>query len=63
MISKARKLLIELAETHSFYAVVDSMTPSRKPGQIIQSLPDEQRQILKTLKSADVQNVRWPLWR
>lgn len=62
-LSKPRKLIMELAEKHALFAAVDSMTRSRTPGEIIQNLPDDQRAVLKNLKSSDVQNVRWPLWR
>lgn len=63
MISEARKLMMELAVTQSLYSVVDSMKKSRKPGEIIQNLPNDQREILKELTSEDVQDVRWPLWK
>lgn len=63
MINKARKLMMDLAEKHLFYSSVDSMTKSRKPGEIIQKLPADQREVLKELKSEDIQDIRWPLWK
>lgn len=32
-------------------------------GFFITRLSDEERELLKTLKSDDIGNVRWPLWR
>lgn len=63
MINEARKLMMELAERQWEYSVVDSMQRSRKPGEIVQRLPDGHRNILKELKSDDIQNIRWPLWK
>lgn len=63
MITKAQKLMMELAEKHLMYSSVDSMKKSRKPGEIIQRLPDDQREVLKTLKSEDIQDIRWPWWK
>ena len=60
MLNEPRKLIMNLADKHAVYAGVDSMLRSRKPGQIIQALSKEEREILKDLKSDDVQNIRWP---
>lgn len=63
MRNEPRKLMMDLAEKHLFYGHVDSMTKSRKPGEIIQKLPEDQRKILQELKSDDIVDVRWPLWK
>ena len=63
MINAARKLIMELAEKHLLLGSVDSMKSSRKPGEIIQALPEDQRTVLRDLKSEDVKDIRYPPWK
>lgn len=37
-----------------------STSPIDKPGYIIENLPPEQRELLKTLKADDIKDIRWP---
>lgn len=58
----ARDLIADLADKHVIdkYVYDKSFLEKLKPGQLIQSLPEEKRNILKTLTSEDVANIRWP---
>lgn len=53
-----RKLIRELAETAWLMSVADCTR--KRPGQMINSLPNHKREILKELKIEDIQDVRWP---
>jgi hypothetical protein len=56
--NEARNLMIRLAELHG----VMPWSIRKRPGQVLQSLPPEQREVLKQLKSEDVQNIRVDFW-
>ena len=56
---KERKLIIDLAEHAAMMRVCESM--KRKPGEIVSRLPEEQRTVLKGLKSKHVEGIM-PFW-
>jgi len=53
--NRARDLLHDLV-----YQVYISAKRGGKPGELILSLPEEQRKTLRDLKSEDIKVVRWP---
>ena len=58
---QAKRLLEDLADGALMRRfTTDGVREFEKPGFIVQNLSPEQRQILKSLKSEDVQDVRWP---
>lgn len=58
------QVLMELAEEASMLSICSSKPASYcKPGEFIMKQPPEVREVLKELKSDDLQKVRWPLWR
>lgn len=54
-----RKLIIELAEHAAFMRICESC--KRSPGETVQRLPKEQREILKGLTSEHVDDIV-PFW-
>lgn len=57
-----KQLIIELAGLQPLLRLIDSFPRSRKPGEIISQLPQEERDLLKKLKSDDIKDAR-PLIR
>lgn len=54
-----RKLIIDLAERAIMYRMFDSIR--KQPGQMIENLPEDQREVLRGLKS-DHMNGILPFW-
>lgn len=59
MIDKERKLIIDLAENAAILRVCTHF--KGKPGETIQNLPEEQREVLKGLTSEHVDDIV-PFW-
>lgn len=55
----AKEIIDKLAEKAFMDKCCSSMTPP-KLGQMIESLGPVQRQLLKDLKSEDIEDIRWP---
>jgi hypothetical protein len=56
-----KTVMEQLAETANTFKMLNgNRTPTEKPGELIKSLGPVKRQILKQLKSEDIENVRWP---
>lgn len=57
-----RSIMMEQAERAAMFQLLTSGRTDQKPGKAIESLPQEDRDLLKELKSEDIQDIRWPLW-
>ncbi len=57
--NEEKKLIIELAEKALMYRVFDSI--HKHPGQMIQNLPEEQRETLRGLTSDHMDGII-PFW-
>lgn len=59
-VTEAAELLSELAVNS--YLLADYFRKG-KPGKAFFELSEEKKEILKQLKSDDINNIRWPPWR
>lgn len=57
-LNEQRRLMEELVDDALVKRIL--FTTHLKPGEIIKSLSVREREILSALKSADIQDVRWP---
>jgi hypothetical protein len=57
-VNKATALLMDLAKHAWYMRVLDSI--KYKPGAQISRLPEEQRELLRTLKSNDIKDIGGP---
>ena len=56
---RPKELMHEFAKDAKLRNIMDTRKP--KPGELYARLSQEQKDLLKQLKSSDVENVRWPI--